>query len=77
MLEQPCAKTDAFRLCNAIEELTKMLSDRIWDDETIQDRFAMAALVDGARVSAKQLYVLVETAHLQYRSEIPETGDQR
>lgn len=69
MSELTRAKADAFKLTNAIEELTKMLSERLWHDDTIKDRFAMAGLADAARVAAKELHEIVECAQLRYKSE--------
>ena len=43
------------RLINAIEELSLMLSERLWTDDEIKDRFVMAGLADGIRVAAESL----------------------
>ncbi len=63
------AEQDAFKLTHAIEELTKTLSVRLWTDDTIKDRFVLAALVDGARMAASHLHQIVTTAEPRYTSE--------
>jgi len=60
---------DAFKFINAIEELTKALSARLWADDTIEDRFVLAALVDGARMAAANLHQIVEAVEPRYASE--------
>ncbi|MDT4291777.1 hypothetical protein RO575_19610 [Methylomonas sp. MO1] len=60
---------DAFKFINAIEELTKTLSARLWADDTIEDRFVLAALVDGARMAAAKLHQIVEAVEPRYASE--------
>jgi len=40
---------------NAIIELSKMLSDRFWSDDSIKDRFVLAALADGIHSAATEL----------------------
>lgn len=49
------AEPEEFKLINAIEELTLMLSERLWSDDQIKDRFALASMADGARVAAIRL----------------------
>lgn len=44
-----------FKLINAIEELTTMLSERLWSDDTIPNRFVLASMADGARAAVLQL----------------------
>ncbi|ATG88339.1 hypothetical protein [Methylomonas koyamae] len=44
-----------YKLINAIEELTKMLSERLWSNDAIPDRFVLAGLADGARASVLEL----------------------
>ena len=46
---------EKFRLINVVEELTQMLSDRLWSDDQIKDRFVLASLADGTRAAAKAL----------------------
>lgn len=50
----------AFKHANTISELLKVLSDRLWSDDAIQDRFALAALVDGAISANTELNTLIE-----------------
>jgi hypothetical protein len=40
------------RLINAIEELSLLLSEKLWADDEIKDRFVLAGLADGIRVAA-------------------------
>jgi hypothetical protein len=40
---------------NTIIELSKMLSDRFWSDDSIKDRFILAALADGIHSAAIEL----------------------
>ncbi|WP_446811062.1 hypothetical protein ACH50O_05705 [Methylomonas sp. 2BW1-5-20] len=56
------AEPEAYRLVNSIEELAGMLSYRFWADDTIKDRFELAALADAVQVSALRLREIVEIA---------------
>lgn len=40
---------------NTIIELSKMLSDKFWEDDSIKDRFVLAALADGIHAAATEL----------------------
>lgn len=48
------------QLLNVIEELSGMLSARIWQDETIPNQFELAALADGINSVANELNDLTE-----------------
>lgn len=49
------AEDEKHKLINAIEELTLMLSERLWSDDQIKDRFLLASLADGARAAVIRL----------------------
>lgn len=40
---------------NTIIELSKILSDKFWEDDNIKDRFIFAALADGIHSAATEL----------------------
>jgi hypothetical protein len=48
-------KEKIYKRTNTIEELSKLLSDRIWSDESIKDQFILAALADGIHSAATEL----------------------
>ncbi len=54
------AKADAFKLTNSIVELSKMLSERIWADESIDEKNALAALADSIHAAAGELHDLAQ-----------------
>jgi len=54
-------KERANQLLNVIEELSGMLSARIWQDETIKGQFELAALADGISSAASELNDLTES----------------
>lgn len=46
------------KLANAIQRLTGMLSDRLWNDpdyDDMKDRFTLLAMIDASRSAAKEL----------------------
>lgn len=61
MSELSAEKIMAFKHTNSISELLNILSERLWADDSIKDRFALAALVDGARSAGNELHDLIES----------------
>ncbi len=55
------AKSEAFKLTNALVELSKIMSERVWDDETNSDKFTLGALADSIHSAADELHDLVQT----------------
>jgi hypothetical protein len=53
-------KEQIFKYNNTIVELSKLLSDKLWDDESIKDRFVLAAFADGINSAATEMLDLVE-----------------
>lgn len=54
------ARTEAYKLTNALVELSKMLSEQIWIDESNEARFALGALADSIHSAADELHDLVQ-----------------
>jgi hypothetical protein len=54
------ARTEAFKLTNALVELSKMLSVQIWTDESNDERFKLGALADSIHSAAEELHDLVQ-----------------
>lgn len=53
-------KNDAFKLTNTLVELSKMLSEQIWTDESNEERFKLGALADSIHSAADELHDLVQ-----------------
>ncbi len=54
------AKSEAFKLTNALVELSKIMSERVWEDETNSDKFILGALADSIHSAADELHDLVQ-----------------
>jgi hypothetical protein len=54
------AKAEAFKLTNAMVELSKILSEKVWNDESNEARFALGALADSIHSAADELHDLVQ-----------------
>jgi hypothetical protein len=54
------AKSEAFKLTNALVELSKIMSERVWEDESNDARFALGALADSIHSAADELHDLVQ-----------------
>jgi hypothetical protein len=52
---------EAFKHQNAIVELSQLISERLWSDDTIKDRFVLAAFADAINSTAKELNELTES----------------
>jgi hypothetical protein len=53
-------KTRIYKYTNSIEELSTLLSDRIWKSDHFEDQFYFAALVDSINLAASKIEELVE-----------------
>lgn len=53
-------KEKIYKCNNTIIELSEMLSDRFWNDDSIKDRFVLAALADGIHSAATELQDLAD-----------------
>lgn len=54
-------KDEAFRLTNALIELSKILSERLWADDSIKDQCALAAMADSIHAAADEIHDLAQT----------------
>jgi hypothetical protein len=52
-------KEQLYRYSNVINRLSKLLSDRLLDDEEIKDRFILVALADGINLATENIDELV------------------
>lgn len=48
-------KEQLYKCSNTIIELSRLLSDKLWSDDSIKDRFALAAFSDGIHLAATEL----------------------
>ena len=48
-------KEQLYKCSNTIIELSRLLSDKLWSDDSIKDRFALAAFADGIHLAATEL----------------------
>ncbi len=54
-----------FKYSNTLTELSKLLSDRLWQDgENIKDQFILCAFADGIHSAATELEALCEDLDL-------------
>lgn len=67
---------EVFKLINVIEELTLMLSERLWNDDSIPGRFVLASLADGASAAALGLRIDIESGGLRSEKSERETGNE-
>lgn len=58
--ENALNKEQAFKLTNSLIGLSKILSERIWADESIEDQYALAALADSIHAAADELHDLAQ-----------------